>query len=42
VRVNAQLIDARTDGHLWAQTYDRTSPTCLRSKARWPRTSLPN
>jgi TolB-like protein/class 3 adenylate cyclase/Flp pilus assembly protein TadD len=23
VRVNAQLIDARTDQHLWAQTYDR-------------------
>ena len=23
VRVNAQLIDARTDKHLWAQTYDR-------------------
>ena len=23
VRVNAQLIDARNDGHLWAQTYDR-------------------
>src|SRR5260370_30952593 len=23
VRVNAQLIDARTDGHLWGQTYDR-------------------
>ena len=23
VRVNAQLLDARTDGHLWAQTYDR-------------------
>ena len=23
VRVNAQLIDARTDRHLWAQTYDR-------------------
>src|SRR5438876_388661 len=22
-RVNAQLIDARTDAHLWAQTYDR-------------------
>src|SRR5262249_4139094 len=22
-RVNAQLIDARTDTHLWAQTYDR-------------------
>jgi TolB-like protein/Tfp pilus assembly protein PilF len=23
VRVNAQLVDARTDKHLWAQTYDR-------------------
>src|SRR5881392_3644136 len=23
VRVNAQMIDARTDAHLWAQTYDR-------------------
>jgi serine/threonine-protein kinase len=23
VRVNAQLIDARADAHLWAQTYDR-------------------
>src|SRR5690242_2396713 len=23
VRVNAQLIDARNDAHLWAQTYDR-------------------
>jgi TolB-like protein/Tfp pilus assembly protein PilF len=23
VRVNAQLIDARTDAHLWAHTYDR-------------------
>src|SRR5881296_3090709 len=23
VRVNAQLVDARTDRHLWAQTYDR-------------------
>jgi TolB-like protein len=23
VRVNAQLIDARTDKHLWARTYDR-------------------
>src|SRR5438132_7071370 len=23
VRVNAQLIDARTDAHLWAQVYDR-------------------
>jgi TolB-like protein/class 3 adenylate cyclase/Flp pilus assembly protein TadD len=24
VRVSAQLIDARTDTHLWAQTYDRS------------------
>src|SRR4029077_16384481 len=23
VRVTAQLIDARNDAHLWAQTYDR-------------------
>jgi TolB-like protein/class 3 adenylate cyclase/Tfp pilus assembly protein PilF len=23
VRVNAQLVDARNDAHLWAQTYDR-------------------
>ncbi|MGI9115789.1 MAG: protein kinase domain-containing protein [Chthoniobacterales bacterium] len=23
VRINAQLIDTRTDSHLWAQTYDR-------------------
>jgi TolB-like protein/Tfp pilus assembly protein PilF len=23
VRVNARLVDARTDAHLWAQTYDR-------------------
>jgi len=23
VRVNAQLVDTRTDRHLWAQTYDR-------------------
>lgn len=23
VRVNAQLVDTRTDGHLWGQTYDR-------------------
>jgi TolB-like protein/Tfp pilus assembly protein PilF len=23
VRINAQLVDSRTDAHLWAQTYDR-------------------
>jgi TolB-like protein len=27
IRINAQLIDARTDEHLWAQTYDRELST---------------
>jgi TolB-like protein/Tfp pilus assembly protein PilF len=26
LRINAQLIDARTDIHIWAETYDRTAP----------------
>src|SRR6478672_805770 len=25
IRINAELIDARTDGHIWAETYDRTA-----------------
>jgi TolB-like protein/Tfp pilus assembly protein PilF len=25
LRINAQLIDARTDAHIWAETYDRTA-----------------
>ena len=25
IRINAQLIDARTDTHVWAETYDRTA-----------------
>jgi TolB-like protein/Tfp pilus assembly protein PilF/phage shock protein PspC (stress-responsive transcriptional regulator) len=25
LRINAQLIDARTDSHVWAETYDRTA-----------------
>ncbi|MBA3386584.1 MAG: hypothetical protein H0T95_08205 [Chthoniobacterales bacterium] len=25
LRINAQLIDARTDGQIWAETYDRTA-----------------
>ena len=30
IRINAQLIDARSDQHLWAETFDRTlSPTNL-------------
>jgi len=27
IRINAQLIDARTDQHLWAETYDRELTT---------------
>jgi TolB-like protein len=27
IRINAQLIDARTDEHLWAETYDRELST---------------
>jgi adenylate cyclase len=29
VRITAQLIDARTDAHLWAQTYDRENAGVL-------------
>ena len=25
LRINAELIDARTDSHIWAETYDRTA-----------------
>jgi len=25
LRINAQLIDARNDMHIWAETYDRTA-----------------
>ena len=25
LRINAELIDARTDAHIWAETYDRTA-----------------
>ena len=25
LRINAELIDARTDSHVWAETYDRTA-----------------
>jgi TolB-like protein/class 3 adenylate cyclase len=37
VRVNAQLIDARNDAHLWAQTYDATWPMSLPSRVRSPK-----
>jgi len=34
VRVNAQLVDARTDRHLWGQTYDRESGGRVRDSKR--------
>src|SRR5437773_1802693 len=37
VRVNAQLIDARNDAHLWAQTYDRDLADVSRSKGKLPK-----
>jgi TolB-like protein len=39
VRVNAQLIDARTDAHLWARPMTGTLPTFSRSKVRSPKPS---
>jgi TolB-like protein len=39
VRVNAQLVDTRTDQHLWAQTYDRDLAECLPFKAKLRRRS---
>ena len=33
VRITAQLIDARTDEHLWARTYDRTLKDLLQLQA---------
>jgi serine/threonine-protein kinase len=34
IRLNAQLIDTRTDTHVWAEQYDRVLDDCSRSKAR--------
>ena len=40
VRVNAQLIDAESGGHLWAERFDKPLPTCSACKTRsspvWP------
>ncbi len=33
VRINAQLIDARSDKHLWAETFERTSSDVLALQA---------
>jgi TolB-like protein len=42
VRVNAQLIDARTDTHRWASTYDRDLADVLAFKPKLPKRSLIN
>ena len=34
VRVNAQLIDAETDAHLWAERFDRDSGRSVRAAGR--------
>ena len=36
VRVNAQLIDAETDAHLWAERFDRDIGDCSLCKTRSP------
>src|SRR5262249_55544241 len=41
IRVNAQLIDARTDAHLWAQTYDRDLPDMFAIQSEIP-TPIPD
>src|SRR5688572_13213728 len=42
VRVNAQLIDSRTDAHLWAQTYDRELADVLAIQSEIARTTRPH
>ena len=39
VRVNVQLINAQTDSHLWAETYDRKLTEFLALRARLPNES---
>ena len=34
VRISAQLIDANTGAHRWAERYDRSSKMCLQCKTR--------
>src|SRR5207302_3054940 len=34
LRINAELIDARTDAHVWAETYDRTAADLDRKSTR--------
>ena len=35
VRITAQLIDARADKHLWANTFEAARATCWRSRRHW-------
>ena len=39
VRVNVQLVNAQTDSHLWAETYDRKLTDIFASRARSPKES---
>ena len=39
VRINAQLIDTRTDTHVWENNTIRTSMMCLRSRTTFPAVS---
>jgi TolB-like protein len=36
IRVNAQLIDAQTDAHLWAEQFDREMGDLFALQARSP------
>ena len=35
MRVNAQLVDAETGAHLWADRFEETLPTCSSCRTRW-------
>jgi len=39
VRVNAQLIDAEADAHLWAEQFNAISAICSHCKTRSPAAS---
>ena len=41
VRITAQLVDAATGAHLWAERYDRVWPTCSWCRRRWSSASSP-
>jgi TolB-like protein len=41
VRVNAQLIDAETGGHIWEPCSNRRSRSTLMTPLHWPAPPLP-